>query len=100
MNSKGERAGDGSPMDNPRVSHLLFVDDNLIFCKVNEKSCLNLRKLLNLYEAASSESISFSKSAMIFSRNVGEERGIFLSNILELGEGLILTFIWAFPPPS
>lgn len=81
-NYRRDRAETGSTWDNLHVSHLLFVDDSLILCRLDEKNYFNLRKLLNLYEAAFGESINFTKSTMIFSPNVGKETGSFLSNIL------------------
>lgn len=66
----------------PNVSHLLFVDDSLIFCQADERNLVTLKRVLKLYEEASGESINFSKSAMIFSPNVHDDRGVFLSSIL------------------
>ena len=36
----------------PRLSHLFFADDNLIFCKATLKECDELQRLLEVYEKA------------------------------------------------
>lgn len=36
-----------------RLSHLLFVDDSLLFCRVNLEEWSNLQNLLKVYERAS-----------------------------------------------
>lgn len=66
----------------PLISHLLFADDSLIFCKAEERELVNLKNLLHTYKLASGESINFTKSAILFSKRVNKDRGSFLSSIL------------------
>lgn len=66
----------------PRISHLLFADDSLIFCKADERELVNLKNILKIYELASGESINYTKSAILFSTKVNKDRGAFLSSIL------------------
>lgn len=61
---KGIRVARGSP----RVNHLLFADDTMFVCKVNQQSSKALRSLLKRYELASGQSINESKSSISFSR--------------------------------
>lgn len=68
--------------NSPSISHLLFADDSLIFCKADERELVVLKELLNLDENASGEYINFSKSAILFSQRVNQDRRVFLSRIL------------------
>lgn len=66
----------------PPISHLLFADDSLIFCKASELELVFLKNMLKSYELASGESINFSKSTILFSKRVVLDRRLFLSSIL------------------
>lgn len=60
---QGVRVARGSP----RVSHLLFADDTMIFCLASSTSCENLRLILKEYERASGQMINTTKSSITFS---------------------------------
>lgn len=54
----------------PNISHLFFVDNNLIFFKANALKCSQIHCILREYERAFGQSINFSKTAICFSPNV------------------------------
>lgn len=54
----------------PSISHLLFTDDSLVFCKAELVENSNLQGLLAIYEEASEQAINKEKTALTFSRNV------------------------------
>ncbi|XP_038708495.1 uncharacterized protein LOC120003549 [Tripterygium wilfordii] len=56
----------------PRVTHLFFADDSLLFCKANMQECDVLHSLLQGYERASGQKINFDKSGAFFSANTCE----------------------------
>jgi hypothetical protein len=56
-----------------RVSHLLFVDDTLIFCDAEEEQLHNLRCLFLCFEVASGLKINLSKSEIVL---IGEVQNI------------------------
>ncbi len=55
--------------DGPKISHLLFVDDSLVFCEASLVECERLGLLLKLYEAALGQKINRQKTAIFFSKN-------------------------------
>ncbi|KAL0401525.1 UNVERIFIED_CONTAM: hypothetical protein Slati_4182400 [Sesamum latifolium] len=54
----------------PRISHLLFIDDTPIFCRVRSEELLVVQELLWRFEEGSDLMINPQKSAAIFSKNV------------------------------
>ncbi|KAL0355533.1 UNVERIFIED_CONTAM: putative mitochondrial protein [Sesamum radiatum] len=66
----------------PRISHLLFADDTLIFCQATEAALLNVKQILGDFEAASGLKINNHKSAIVFSKNVEASSRVELADIL------------------
>lgn len=54
---------------NISVSHLLFVDDSLVFSRANNTECRNLKSIFYCYAAASGQVFNYDKSSMFFSTN-------------------------------
>lgn len=50
----------------PEVSHLLFVDDCLLFCKSTTVEYSQLKNVLDDYELALGEAINYVKSGIFF----------------------------------
>lgn len=54
------------------ISHLLFADDNLVFCKAKKQEAKNLREILQKYKEMSGQQINFDKSGLFFSPNTSD----------------------------
>ena len=57
----------------PKVTHLLFADDSLVFCRAEGQECTKMVEILNLYELASGQKINTDKSSVTFSHNTALE---------------------------
>lgn len=53
----------------PSIPNLLFADDSLILMKANMENAQTLKRILDLYCAASAQLVSLDKSSIFFSPN-------------------------------
>ena len=56
-----------------KLSHLFFVDDNLIFCKTSLSNCVSLQWVFQVYEQASGQQLNQAKTSLFFSKNTPSE---------------------------
>ncbi|XP_026399021.1 uncharacterized protein LOC113294858 [Papaver somniferum] len=70
--------------DAPEMTHLLFVDDSLLFSKANIQDFQVIKDYLQKYCLASGQEINFDKSGILFSRKIPEHMKALLANILEI----------------
>jgi hypothetical protein len=54
----------------PKVTHLLFAGDNLLFARANQKEAEVILNILQSYQSASGQLVSLEKSEVSFSRNL------------------------------
>ncbi|KAL0458055.1 UNVERIFIED_CONTAM: putative mitochondrial protein [Sesamum latifolium] len=80
--SRGELTGVAVSRHGPRISHLLFANDTLIFCQATEEAMICLRRVLKEFEAASVLVVNLEKSAIAFSRNTPEHLQAYLAGLL------------------
>jgi hypothetical protein len=59
--------------EGPRISHLFFANDSIIFCRATMSECAVLQQLLALYERASGQQINGAKTALFFSKNTVQD---------------------------
>ena len=53
----------------PKLSHLFFADDSLIFCKATLAECDSLQHVLEVYKRASRQQLNRAKTSLFFSRD-------------------------------
>ncbi|KAL0445672.1 UNVERIFIED_CONTAM: hypothetical protein Slati_1695100 [Sesamum latifolium] len=82
--NRGELRGVAVSRQGPRVSHLLFADDNLMFCQASPDAMRSMRQILRDFEATSGLMVNLEKSSVAFSRNIPDEHKTELANILEI----------------
>ena len=66
----------------PTFSHLMFIDDVVLFVKANPKNCHAIREVLETFCRKSGQSVSEAKTRVFFSPNVDQDTKDHLSNIL------------------
>ena len=57
----------------PKLSHLFFADDNLIFCKASIEECDTLQRILEVYENTSGQQLNWAKTSLFCSKNTSKE---------------------------
>jgi ribonuclease HI len=71
--SRGELSGVPTSKKGPRLNHLFFADDSLLFCKTTPLHWQRLTELLGAYEMASGQRLNQAKTSIYFSRNTPQD---------------------------
>ena len=57
----------------PMVSHLLFVDDCIVFWNASKEEGARITKILENYERKSGQKLNREKTSLFFNKNMSEE---------------------------
>ncbi|KAK2665976.1 hypothetical protein Ddye_004550 [Dipteronia dyeriana] len=68
----------------PKITHLFFMDDSLLFTRASMEECVNIKGLIKIYTEASSQIINFQKSAVCFSKQISTSDKNLLAGFLEM----------------
>nr|XP_023881744.1 uncharacterized protein LOC111994118 [Quercus suber] len=77
----------------PRLTHLFFADDSLLFCRSSATECLKIQDILDSYERASGQQLNKSKTSLFFSKSTSPEYIEQITSLLRVQE-LIRKFWW------
>ena len=53
----------------PKLTHLLFVDNSLLFCKANNQDCQKVLEILSSYERVLGQKLNRDKTSLFFSKS-------------------------------
>ena len=67
--SNGDIKGVFICQNGPKLTHMLYANDSLIFCRAKENECLKLLDVLATYERASRQQINRTKTTLFFSKS-------------------------------
>ena len=65
----GQLRGVAVCRNGPKLSHLFFADDSLIFCRASLEEYNALQRVLQVYENASGQQLNRAKTSLFFSSN-------------------------------
>ena len=57
----------------PKITHLFFSDDCLLFYRATSSKCGKIQNILAWYEATSGQQVNYDKTMAFFSWNTSEE---------------------------
>jgi hypothetical protein len=57
----------------PKISHLFFADDSLLFCQATLANCVAITNVLKVYEDASGQQLNRAKTSIFFTKNTSSE---------------------------
>ena len=70
---KGHIRGVAICRNGPKISHLFFADDSVLFCSAKEAECQKILDILAIYERGTSQKINHEKTNIFFSSNTPYE---------------------------
>lgn len=70
----------------PSLTHLLFVEDSLLFCRSNVEECQKVLEVLQVYEMSSGQQINKAKTTVFFSKSTKEDWRESIKNTLGVTE--------------
>ena len=70
--NRGDIKGYALSRNSQRLTHLLFANDSLLFCRATEQECNNILEILDIYGSFSGQQINWNKTTIFFSKLTAE----------------------------
>ena len=82
----------------PKLTHLLFADDSLIFCRATQRECGQILNILERYEKVLGQKVNKNKTANFFSKSTAESNKNEIKTALGLQEIEHYKQYWVYHP--
>uniref|UniRef100_A0A2N9HZK5 Reverse transcriptase domain-containing protein n=1 Tax=Fagus sylvatica TaxID=28930 RepID=A0A2N9HZK5_FAGSY len=83
-NMDGDIQGISLCRNGPKISHLFFADDSLLFSRATPNACEKIQGILAQYEKASGQQVNRDKTTIYFSKNTPEASQHIIKEALEV----------------
>lgn len=80
--TSGDIRGVSICQNGPKLTHLLFVDESLIFYRAKESECQTLLDIIVKYERASGQQINRTKTTLFFSKSTTADRQTMIKDMI------------------
>lgn len=78
----GDLKGVSISRGGPKITHLFFADDSLLFCKATTRDVNRIQGILTQYEKASGQQINRQKTTIFFSKSTPDSDKLAIQNML------------------
>jgi hypothetical protein len=83
--AEAQIAGVSFGREGPTITHLLFVDDSVVFLEATNASMRALKEVLEKYEESSGQKVNLQKSSIYFGKGCNADSRNSLKGVIGIG---------------